>query len=179
MFCPNCGTESSIELKFCRSCGFTLHTVARLVAGEQAPDTADATLIETVERFQSQRQKLLRWGFLVLWCGLLVLAIGQAGDWMDHPERDTALIWTLLHNFGNFAPIVFVIGIGLMIYSLFLPKATAPLKPGKRKIMPESKQPLGLQPQPGPETILSVTENTTELLEASKVKASMRDTAPQ
>ena len=179
MFCPNCGTESSTEQKFCRSCGFTLHTVAQLLAGEHAPGAVDQTLIETIERYQSQRQKLLRWGFLVLWGGLLVLAIGKVADWNDHPEFGTAPIWSVLHSLGNFAPIVFVIGIGLMIYSLFLPKLTAPLKPNQPKMMTESKHPLSFEPQRQPESILSVTEHTTELFEASEAKAPARDTTPQ
>ena len=179
MFCPNCGTESSSEQKFCRSCGFTLHTVSQLLAGQHAPDAVDQTLIETVERYQSQRQKLLRWGFLVLWGGLLVLAIGKVADWNDHPEFGTAPIWTVLHSLGDFAPIVFVIGIGLMIYSLFLPKVTAPLKSHQPKMMPEPKQTLSFEPQRQPESAVSVTEHTTELLEASEAKVSVRDTAPQ
>lgn len=37
MHCPNCGSEAPMEQKFCRSCGFGLGEVARLIA-EQVPD---------------------------------------------------------------------------------------------------------------------------------------------
>jgi hypothetical protein len=157
-----------------------LHAVAQLVAGEQPPDTADTTLIETVERFHSHRQKLLRWGFLVLWGGLLILALGKAGDWMDHPERGTDPIWGILHSLGNFAPIVFVIGIGLMIYSLFLPKVTLPVEPRQPKTSSPKTEPTSEMPQNRlPEPLLSVTEQTTDLLERADAKVPARDTAPQ
>src|SRR5262245_53537077 len=52
MHCPNCGSEAPMEQKFCRSCGFGLGKVARLIA-EQAPD-------ENLDSASDPKEELLK-----------------------------------------------------------------------------------------------------------------------
>lgn len=65
MFCPNCGTKSSTEQKFCRSCGFGLEKIAE-VFSEQLP-------AKTVTGVELQKRKKLfeKIGFAALsTCGV-------------------------------------------------------------------------------------------------------------
>src|SRR2546429_9909868 len=41
MFCPQCGTESSQELKFCRSCGVNLKVIGKAVTLSEAIARSD------------------------------------------------------------------------------------------------------------------------------------------
>src|SRR5439155_4595169 len=41
MFCPQCGTESSQELKFCRSCGANLRVIGKAVTLSEAIARSD------------------------------------------------------------------------------------------------------------------------------------------
>src|SRR5260370_38767836 len=41
MFCPQCGTESSQELKFCRSCGANLKVIGKAVTLSEAIARSD------------------------------------------------------------------------------------------------------------------------------------------
>jgi hypothetical protein len=58
MYCPNCGNKSSVEQKFCRSCGIGLEKVAHALT-EQLP-------AETDESVLAQKQKLERAGVALL-----------------------------------------------------------------------------------------------------------------
>ena len=42
MFCPQCGTESSQELKFCRSCGANLRVIGKAVTLSEAIARSDS-----------------------------------------------------------------------------------------------------------------------------------------
>lgn len=50
MHCPNCGTKTSTEQKFCRSCGLSLDEFARMLT-EQLPE-ARARLLERQQRIE-------------------------------------------------------------------------------------------------------------------------------
>ena len=51
MYCPNCGTKTSTEQNFCRSCGLRLEKVAATLA-EQLPTRVDLTLQQQKERYE-------------------------------------------------------------------------------------------------------------------------------
>jgi uncharacterized membrane protein YvbJ len=52
MYCPNCGTKTSIDQKFCRSCGLSLEKTA-LSLSEQLPAKVDQGLQAQKERLES------------------------------------------------------------------------------------------------------------------------------
>ncbi|HZB46106.1 MAG TPA: zinc-ribbon domain-containing protein [Pyrinomonadaceae bacterium] len=76
MLCPNCGTKTTTEHKFCRNCGMNLEPVARALAahlsvgGAAAARAARAADRRTVRRMTSG---LLAGVFVVLF-GLLLIA---------------------------------------------------------------------------------------------------------
>jgi zinc ribbon protein len=58
MFCPNCGAKTSVEQKFCRTCGLGLEKIA-LSLTEQLPTRAD-------DSPASEKERLERWGLAAL-----------------------------------------------------------------------------------------------------------------
>jgi hypothetical protein len=58
MFCPNCGSKTSTEQKFCRACGLGLEKIA-LSLTEQIPAHADEPAV-------SEKERLERWGMAAL-----------------------------------------------------------------------------------------------------------------
>ena len=51
MFCPNCGTKTSIDQNFCRACGLGLEKIA-LSLTEQLPTKPNLSLQQQKERFE-------------------------------------------------------------------------------------------------------------------------------
>jgi hypothetical protein len=58
MYCPQCGTESSAELHYCRSCGANLKVIGKAVSLSEAiarSDSVPAKLKEMVKNFKVER----------------------------------------------------------------------------------------------------------------------------
>ena len=51
MHCPNCGTKTSEEQKFCRACGLGLEKVVQIL-GEQMPAQLDESMLARKERLE-------------------------------------------------------------------------------------------------------------------------------
>lgn len=58
MYCPNCGTKTSIDQNFCRACGLGLEKIAVSLT-EQLPTKPNRSLQEQKERFE-------KWGVAAL-----------------------------------------------------------------------------------------------------------------
>lgn len=74
MYCPNCGTKTSLDQNFCRACGLSLEKTALSLA-EQLPTKVDESLQARKERLEKLGVAALSvFGFGVL--SLLVYGIG-------------------------------------------------------------------------------------------------------
>ena len=145
MHCPNCGSEAPMEQKFCRSCGFGLGKVARLVA-EQATDEN----LDSASDPKEELSKKLRY----FWFGFFIAMFLPFSVYLAVTGRG-----------GVFGSAVFIVLLLLMLawgsYIEFRRK-----RPGNRKSprpasstnAPTTKK---LLPQAGLEMNASVTEQTT------------------
>ena len=163
MFCPNCGIESEPNRKFCRSCGLSLETISQVLAG-QAPVIQPAGEPLTPQQpVDGDRQKMKRWGFIIMMGGLLLAALlGILGGAFSNLDSDLGGFIASLAGLGG---VVFLAGIGTMIYSLLLPKTAFRFQPRNQTALPPVQQPLNIQSDYGRMPASSVTENTTELLD--------------
>jgi hypothetical protein len=163
MYCPVCSTESSNDQKFCRSCGADLQIVLQALNGQLRP-------LQPEDEIKERKKKLIKKGGLITWIGFMIAftfaVIGAAANNINY---NLGTFFMLLSAIGH--PIVLT-GAVMMGYARFFLKV-----PSERNIttaLPESPSIASL-----PIPLASITENTTELLEASRASVRGRDTAPQ
>lgn len=60
MFCPQCGSNQSDELKFCKLCGANLHAVRQVVATREAGEGIDWSKTWVAEMFLSEGERKRR-----------------------------------------------------------------------------------------------------------------------
>ncbi|HKP85602.1 MAG TPA: hypothetical protein VJZ26_05880 [Blastocatellia bacterium] len=136
---------------------------------------------EPKTRKESQRRQAMKWGFITFWGGIMLAALfAIMGDAFIPLSHRLGIF------IGNLAPLgglVVTLGIGIMIYSLFLPKAQTgqaePAKPKPAKSKLRTQPPAQISSEPYRQPVVSVTESTTRLFEQSDSGPSMRDSARQ
>jgi hypothetical protein len=154
MLCPNCGTQTTGEQKFCRNCGMNLEPVSKALATHLAQGGLDAPPAEK----EAERRDLRRMtngliiGVAVMLLGALVLA--DARLFMLRPW--VKMLGTFLTCLGVFISLLAVLS---PLRSAGRPRAAAlpdepEGAPATGRLLREST----LEPVP------SVTERTTDLL---------------
>lgn len=161
MHCPNCGHETSAELKFCRSCGMKLDSVARAVSEHIGSDVPAAA-----EKHGGEKAPVNRF-FNTLFIGIAItfigIVIGVAGQGM-WGAKTTAVVLSLL-------------GMLIAVYG-FLPAAArydrdllrSAGKAAGKKEMPRDEPKLDLPAGEDFKPAQSVTEGTTRNLDENKTK---------
>lgn len=169
MFCPNCGSNNSGKLNYCRSCGLSLEKIA-LTLSEQVPSQMTANL-------RSQKERFEKLGV----AALSVAGIGVAGILLYTIIYNTMIvkgdIWGGLMLLG----VMVLISFGLIAVYLFakandVGKGRLPVEDDNdveniiiaantRELLPESRF----------EPIPSVVEDTTELLKSEKKSRTSAD----
>jgi hypothetical protein len=164
MYCPKCGTNTTIEQKFCRSCGINLSPVSEMLAGgelEPAPGSLPDSLINApLTPATFYRSKMFRIGFLWTWVGLLlVILLGAGGDALMHISQSLGVV---SNDLAGLAVVPLLLGAGLIAYSYFLAKAqSATTPPSAKQAFPRVKDTIGLPERGTAESVSSVTEQTT------------------
>lgn len=151
MHCPNCGTKTSTEQKFCRSCGLSLDEFARMLT-EQLPE-ARARLLERQQRVEQWLGRVSGAFVAMIVCALLV-----------------GVVWGVIMKgqiLGGLLLLAFIIGavasLSLVYYNESLKeKLGQPNAPDPA--LPESAPTGKLLSESRSEPVPSVTERTTELL---------------
>jgi hypothetical protein len=154
MLCPNCGTQTTNEQKFCRNCGMNLEPVSKAIATHLAQGGLDAPPAEA----EGERRDLRRMtnglilGVAVILVGALVLA--DARLFMLRPWLK--MLGTFLTCLGVFVSLLAVLS---PLRSAGRRRgATLPDKPEGARTTGRLLHESTIEPVP------SVTERTTDLL---------------
>ena len=171
MYCPSCGTQAIDVTRFCRVCGANLHAVSKVLNDQ--PGQELEPIASSPEKQNADRKKMMRLGFIVLWAGIilgcLLAAVGDAVSSVNRGAGD------LISGLGAVGAIVMMVGVGVMIYSRFLPKADLPAGRQEAKALPAPPQVIQSTPtNRNLDQVPSVTEHTTYKLETPAEKSGTR-----
>lgn len=157
MYCPNCGTNISLDQKFCRSCGLGLEKIALSVA-EQLPTKLDENLKERKNRLEQLGVIALS----IFGVGVLSLFLYMVGSKLMLSQGKLVAALAVLG-------LIIILGSGLLSVLLFAKATEVEEASNKRRLqMPEVDQTGKLLEEGHLEPVPSVTESTTELLFAEK-----------
>ena len=193
MFCPQCGTTESDELKFCKSCGANLSSVRQVVAKRVTSEKFDWSKTWVAEMLLSEgeresrkeelelqrgitpevkRQREMKAGVITTSVGIAVavflFVLMQGIILGGKVGPDAAAILSRLWIVGV---IPFCIGMGLLINGLLF-KGTANA-PARSDFLERRSQPDSLrsgEPPGGIPSAFSVTEETTRHLSGAEQK---------
>lgn len=166
MYCPNCGTTTSTQQKFCRSCGLALEKVAQSLS-EQLPTRLEESL-------QQRKERIERWGvaaLIVFGVGVLSIPFYQVVKMM--------LEGRVLAGLGLLA-LGLVLACGLLSVILFAKAREVGESTSRRRqelaaANPEADTTANLLPPEGLQSPVSVTDATTELLFTKKEIRNQKD----
>lgn len=193
MFCPQCGTNQSDDLKFCKSCGANLFAVRQAVTTREPGGKFDwsktwvAEMMLSVSERKKRKEELERQRGIKpesrshkeIKAGVITTSVGvglaiflsvfmegiiAGGKVPDDAAQILSRLWIV-------GVIPFFVGLGLLINGLFVKGAgQVPAKPGAFE---RHAEPLSISPgdtsefTPSPS---SVTEHTTRQLRDSELK---------
>jgi zinc-ribbon domain len=154
MSCPKCGLQTLPDQKFCRSCGASLQmTTQRLVKPATISDPELRPAIGFADGKQ-RAQALALWGFIIMFIGA---AIGVIGKKLVHDDIVTVV-----------GILVSLAGMFITVYPYLAPSRrrhdSGP--PSPPEVLAQSPSTKYLSPEGNIEYVSSVTERTTDLLEA-------------
>jgi hypothetical protein len=142
MYCPTCGNEISVELKYCNRCG------ANLTLPAMSPPVTLAPVKLTVPSIVL--------GITIL--GGLGIIFGAANDFARNGLHPAAIVWMVLFSAATLFGCVGLL-IRFLTKMLTLPRELAPPQHQPRPTFGE--RPAGQHLPPRMEPVPSVTENTT------------------
>jgi hypothetical protein len=143
MYCPTCGNEISVELKYCNRCGANL--------------TLPATIPPTMMGPVKLTVPSIVLGLTIL--GGLGVIFGSATEFVRNGLHPAAIVWMVLFSS---ATLFGCIGLMIRFFTrmLTMQREIAPTQPQRPPAFTE-RQPAQHLPPPRMEPVGSVTENTT------------------
>ena len=164
MFCPNCGTKTSIDQNFCRACGLGLEKIAVSLT-EQLPTKPNLSLQQQKERFE----KLGLAALSVFGLGILGLVIYLVANSLM--TSDASILVKL-----GVVGFVIMMACGLASVILFAKAKEVGEEAAKRKPqdLASTESTKELLTEGHFEPVPTVTDRTTELLTVEKRDANSR-----
>ena len=161
MYCPNCGIQTSLDQKYCRSCGMDLQMISQIVGEHQG---------DIVEKNEARQKKLERCGKITGLIGISVLSLVLISAFICLSISSLFGINFDAFGFDSFAPVVaaigfcsIIIGAGLMSY----PSISKELRNlGPAKLTEKAQTTAGMSISSIAEQMPNIAERTTHLLEA-------------
>ena len=159
MYCPNCGTKTSTDQKFCRACGLGLEKIASSLS-EQLPTKVDLSLQQQKERYEKLGMAALG----VFGLGLLSFVLYAIGS-------------KVMMTHGNILAILVILGFVIMIacgltsvvlFATAKEVGEATTKRPSQESLTSSESTKELLTEGNFETVPSVTDRTTDLLVVEK-----------
>ena len=117
MHCPSCGAESTLEQRYCRSCGMDLETVSKLVVEHSSPEALKLEESLTRKNKQQRMYQSLKWGMISLILGMAVLTVVKT--------------LALDKTFNLVGALLLFVAMGLMAYSVIAPLGERAAKSSK------------------------------------------------
>jgi hypothetical protein len=160
MYCPKCAAAISAEQKYCRSCGLDLQLISQVL-------DVESRAIEATESGQERRKKkLVIRGTITMMSGLMV---GCLIPIFLGLFRDRDSLTPLILVLAGLAGLLLFAGIILLVYSDSLQVIKKSFRPAP---LPQGVTTNQLPPIDQSESVVSVTEHTTDLLDAPAGKES-------
>jgi hypothetical protein len=155
MYCPNCGNESTIGLKYCKNCGFNLTEMA-----QSAPPPASNILPALI--LATATVGIVLGGLSIIFNQTISL-IGPQGPGMTPPTHDATVVAGLMVLFGS-AAILLSTFLLIRLFSRVMGfgSASAPTAWPAKALQAANWLP---QIQSRPVAMQSVTEHTTRNFE--------------
>lgn len=161
MHCPSCGAESTLEQRYCRSCGMDLETVSKLVVEHSSPAALKLEESLTKKHSQQRMYQSLKWGMISLILGMAVLTIVKT--------------LALDKTFNLVGASLLFLAMGLMAYSVLAPMrggaSSSRKRPGSDRTGKLAATGTMRELPPArvvPVPVASVTERTTQLIATEK-----------
>jgi hypothetical protein len=169
MYCPNCAIPLSEEQKFCRSCGIDVQIISQFLPGESQAVWSPEPEALTDEGPKSRKATMQRRGIITILSSLLIgclipIAIGLLSgySWLNQ----------LILVLSGLAGLVLFTGCIVLIFADGLSKSEGDGEFSSPGGLRSSQQTKKLPPGGHPDPVPHITEQTTDLLEAARVKGS-------
>lgn len=163
MHCPGCGAQISMEQKFCRVCGMNLEAVSIALATQSILPASNDSHATGSSNTSRRIMPWMRWGVIITFVGIILGIVGKKfvhDDIISGVGALIAIAGIFLIAFGSLPTLAPRSGKSRQSKPVKAPAQAKPTMPMPLELLPES--------------VSSVTENTTELLEVEKIKVSAR-----
>jgi hypothetical protein len=108
MHCPNCGKQTSIDQKFCRSCGMSLETISKAIIAHQSISDSDNPSVRDDSNALRRLGLQLFWGIIVLFMGAVILGVNKKmveADWLRLVGLATVMAGMILAMYAVLSPL--------------------------------------------------------------------------
>ena len=166
MYCPKCGTSGSDDQQFCRHCGLSLEMHGQILAYQRLLDDSDEAPVTSEQHAQSHRHRtLFRISIALAIAGaLLLLIVGK--------ENFYSWVGSIVLLTTGIAMIVLCTEVPFLFYRRRFPRVRN--DPSFQSNVPK-ETPTTRRVEGEAHRIASVTESTTESLEAANAEARTTD----